>query len=131
MSAPLPRIVDFTLPFPPSVNHYYRNVRGRTLISAAGRAYRKRVGQAVFVQRAQYGFECPLRVTYLVARPDRRKRDLSNLLKAMEDAMEHALVFRDDSQIVAFSMEWSPDKYEPDTAVTVIIETLEDTANVE
>lgn len=31
--------------------------------------------------------------------PDRRVRDLSNILKALEDAMTHAGVWKDDSQI--------------------------------
>jgi crossover junction endodeoxyribonuclease RusA len=34
-----------------------------------------------------------------VTSPDRRKRDLSNLIKAMEDAMTQAGVWGDDSQI--------------------------------
>jgi crossover junction endodeoxyribonuclease RusA len=32
--------------------------------------------------------------------PDRRRRDLDNLLKAVQDALAHAGVYDDDSQIV-------------------------------
>jgi len=31
------------LPFPPSLNTYYRNVHGRTLLSAKGREYKQDV----------------------------------------------------------------------------------------
>ncbi len=32
-----------TLPYPPSINHYWRNFRGRVVISREGRAFRKNV----------------------------------------------------------------------------------------
>ncbi len=32
-----------TLPYPPSVNHYWRHYRGRTVISREGRAFRENV----------------------------------------------------------------------------------------
>jgi Holliday junction resolvase RusA-like endonuclease len=38
--------------------------------------------------------------------PNRRKRDLDNLLKAPLDAMAHAGVYDDDGQIVRLSIEW-------------------------
>ena len=34
---------EFELPWPPSVNHYYRHVGPRVLISRDGRKYRERV----------------------------------------------------------------------------------------
>ncbi len=92
------------LPFPPSLNSYYRNVStgklaGRTLISEAGRRYR----QAVYDLAARSSWprfgEERLRVTIEAWMPDRRRRDLDNVLKAVLDALTHALVWRDDSQI--------------------------------
>lgn len=35
--------MEFVLPFPPSINHYYRRVGPRTQISRQGREYRTRV----------------------------------------------------------------------------------------
>jgi Holliday junction resolvase RusA-like endonuclease len=35
--------MELQLPFPPSVNQYWRNFRGRTIISKAGRDYRAEV----------------------------------------------------------------------------------------
>lgn len=91
--------VTLTLPMPPSVNRYYRNVRGRTLISADGRRYRSLVIATVMAEHLQKRFECQLEVTIWVTPPDRRRRDIDNLLKALLDSLQHAGVFVDDSQI--------------------------------
>ena len=40
-------MIELELPYPPSVNHYYRHVGRRTLISREGRRFRDRVGQAL------------------------------------------------------------------------------------
>ena len=45
--------VALTLPVPPSVNHQYATVNGRRLISSAGRAYKAKVGQLVWLKLAQ------------------------------------------------------------------------------
>ncbi len=38
---------SFCLPFPPSMNTYWRNFRGRTVMSKAGRQFREEVIQYV------------------------------------------------------------------------------------
>lgn len=86
----------FQLPYPPSVNHYYRNVRGRTLISQEGRIYRSRVAVLATVCEPLAG---SLRLELDVHPPDRRRRDLDNALKAVLDSLQHAGVYKDDFQI--------------------------------
>ena len=89
---------EFELPWPPSINHYYRRVGFRTLISREGRRYRREVVARLAARRVR-----PMRgrpkVVVHVFPPDRRRRDLDNLQKALWDALEHAGVFLDDSQI--------------------------------
>ena len=85
----------FRLDYPPSVNHYWRHVRGKTLISKAGRAYRT---AAMGLTQAQ--FDGPVAVSLDVMFPDRRRRDLDNVCKAVLDAIGYAGIYRDDSQIV-------------------------------
>lgn len=91
-------MIEVTLPWPPTVNTYYRNVKGKTLISEDGRAYRKAVADQVLVQRVKRQ-EGSLRVLIEAYPPDRRVRDLDNLLKATLDSLTKAGVWADDSQI--------------------------------
>ena len=92
--------MELILPFPPSVNHYYRRVGPRTLISREGREYRRVICGLL----AGGGFRRPpldgrIALGMDAFPPDRRLRDLDNLLKCSQDSLAHAGVFEDDSQI--------------------------------
>lgn len=100
-------ILNITLPWPPSVNTYWRTVNGRMLISADGRAYRTAVMNQIMLQRKQMHFDGPLRLTIEAHRPDNRRRDLDNLFKATLDALAHAGVYEDDSQIKDLRIYWA------------------------
>jgi crossover junction endodeoxyribonuclease RusA len=99
--------LQITLPWPPSVNTYWRTVQGRMLISEAGRDYRKAVADQMLLQRAQKHFDGPLQLTVEAYRPDKRRRDLDNLLKATLDSLAHAGVYEDDSQIQDLRIYWA------------------------
>lgn len=101
-------MIEFTLPWPPSVNTYWRNFNGRMIISAKGREYREYVGDQIMLQGKVAQFTKPLRVVIEAWRPDKRRRDLDNLLKATLDGLAHAGVFEDDSQIVDLRIYWAP-----------------------
>jgi crossover junction endodeoxyribonuclease RusA len=100
-----PAFQILSLPFPPSVNHYWRSIgRGRVIISEAGRRYREAVRQVVAPQLQLAdggGMKKPPRLGVLLSAmpPDDRRRDLDNMLKAPLDAMKHAGAYEDDSQI--------------------------------
>ena len=51
MAEVVPALVTLELPWPPSVNHYYRRVGPRTLISREGRQYRRDVQRMVRTER--------------------------------------------------------------------------------
>ena len=92
--------MKLSLPWPPSVNHYYRRVGPRTLISREGREYRR----AICGLLAGSGNREPPRTGRIALAmdafpPDRRRRDLDNLLKSTQDSLAHAGAFEDDSQI--------------------------------
>ena len=91
------------LPFPPSVNHYYRHVvihgSARTLISAEGRHYREAVALNVATMNGRDPLQGHLEMNIEFYPPDLRRRDLDNLLKALWDAMQKAAVYKDDRQI--------------------------------
>lgn len=95
-----------TVPWPPSVNHYWRRTEqaGRMAISAKGRTFRNAVLAAFLEQygaswRARVDPDARYRLHISAAPPDRRRRDLDNVLKATLDALEHARVFHDDAQV--------------------------------
>lgn len=100
-------MIEFTLPWPPTVNSYWRTFKGRMLISEEGRAYRLRVEAQVFCQQCRKNFQGNLKVEIEAWRPDKRRRDLDNLLKATLDALAHAGVYKDDSQIVDLRIYWA------------------------
>lgn len=101
------------LPFPPSVNTYYRApnkgpLKGKHLISELGRKFKTNVYAAVVTQ---YGgipraVTADVEVNIVLYPPDRRRRDLDNYNKALFDALTHAGVWEDDSQVKRMQIEW-------------------------
>ena len=100
-------MIELTLPWPPSVNHYWRSYRGMVVISEAGRKYRAAVAEQVFLQLRGKSTIGKLKVTIEAWRPDNRRRDLDNLLKAVLDSMGHAGLYIDDSLIVDLRIYWA------------------------
>ena len=103
-------MIEITLPFPPSVNTYWRNFNGRTILSAKGREYRLAVETLLHKQNIDLKLTTKLKVEIEAYRPDNRRRDLDNLLKAPLDALGHSNVYEDDSQIVDLRIYWAEDK---------------------
>ncbi|AUX93667.1 hypothetical protein C2E15_11645 [Mixta gaviniae] len=95
------------LPFPPSVNGYWRATNKGMKISASGRCFRANAIAAVYEQLScrPKPLTCPLDVSIVLYPPDRRKRDLDNFQKALFDSLTYAGVWKDDSQIMRFSVE--------------------------
>ena len=95
----------FSLPWPPSLNTYYRHISrgklaGRTLLSERGRQYRIDSLAAIYEQNVPTGlYQNRIGITIGACPPDNRKRDLDNLLKSVLDALTHTRVIRDDSDI--------------------------------
>ena len=99
--------LEITLPWPPTVNTYYRNFNGRSIISKKGREYRVAVAEQVLIQRAAKHLDHAVKVEIKAYRPDRRRRDLDNLLKSLLDAMTHAGVMSDDELIEDLRVYWA------------------------
>ena len=97
-------MIEIELPYPPSVNHYYRRVGPRTLISREGHRFRERVLSVLAVSGLRR-FDKPLAVQVEVYPPDNRRRDIDNVQKSLFDALQHGGVYRDDSQIVRLVIE--------------------------
>ena len=99
-------IFEVTLPWPHTINTYWRHkITGRlatVYITQQGKQYRQAVNnlvlEAAMLQRYLKATG-PLRVEIEAYPPDRRKRDLDNILKSLLDSLTHAGVWEDDSQI--------------------------------
>lgn len=90
--------LEFELPWPPSVNHYYRHVGAKVLISRDGRKYRKMIVSR-FRSEGVEPFRCPVELSVELYPPDNRRRDADNSLKCLLDAFTHGGLYEDDSLI--------------------------------
>lgn len=68
------------------------------------RAYRKAVAEAVLLQARGIHLDGRLALTIIVQPPDRRRRDLDNVLKGLLDAMQHSGLIADDGNIDILSI---------------------------
>lgn len=114
------------LPYPPTVNTYWRMFKNRMIISERGRKYRVDVLEAVLKQRAVKHLEKDLKINIVVTRPDNRRRDLDNLTKALLDGLTHAGLWEDDSQIVDMHIAWSKKDGNECAEVMVEVEEIDD-----
>ena len=76
------------------------------ILSEKGRSYRRFVMEQCLLQKVDT-FTGPIKLEIVAYRPDNRKRDLDNLLKAVLDGMAKGLVYEDDSQIRDLRIRWA------------------------
>lgn len=99
-------ITQISFPYPPSVNRWTRALgRGRVVLTKEARDYKASIEERFDRMNLPVPFYTsePLAVVYEVHPPDRRRRDLSNILKVLEDSL-NGYLWTDDSQIKAFLM---------------------------
>ena len=97
-------MIFLTLPFPPSMNTYWRNFRGRTIISTAGREFKAAVADYVVEYRVPKLGDKKLRISMVLFPRDKRKIDIDNRIKSVLDALQDAGVFDDDFQVDELSI---------------------------
>ena len=115
------------LPFPPSMNTYWRNFRGRTILSPAGRKFKEDVADYVAEYRVPKLGEAKLRISMVLFPRDKRKIDIDNRIKCVLDALQDAGVFDDDFQVDELSIvRGKPIK---GGAIRVLIEEIDSTSS--
>ena len=92
-------MIELNLPYPPSINHYFSYYQGRPVLSKDARTYRHQV-RRIAIARGIKPLLAKLAVRIEIVPPDDRRRDCDNVQKAVLDALQHAGVFWDDSQVV-------------------------------
>lgn len=98
----------YTLPWPPSVNDYWKPVHSRLILTDRARDYRGAVAHAVVARerRIPMPWSGKLVVTMdLVPPDDARLHDIDNTLKALFDSLTKARVWEDDSQVKRLLMD--------------------------
>jgi crossover junction endodeoxyribonuclease RusA len=107
------KMLTLTLPYPPSINTYYRHpssgpLAGRHLISQQGRNYQRDV--AILSRRELRPPHLPahgkMAVDITLSPPDKRKRDIDNPIKPLLDALTRAGIWKDDSQVSDLHVRW-------------------------
>lgn len=97
--------LTLTLPWPPSVNTYWRHVNGKVLLSKAGRAYKANAMAAIFDDcngHVETIETKPLVVVVELFNPcGVHTWDVDNRHKAVLDALQKSAVVKNDSQFRA------------------------------
>ncbi len=119
--------VALVLPVPPSVNHQYATVRGRRLLSAAGRSYKTHVGDLVLLMLSK----CANRAALLSRLQSNRlilsirfyftsplRRDVDGGLKIAQDALCEGLGIN-DNRIIETHLYKHVDKLNPRIEVSL------------
>ncbi len=109
-------MIRYSLPYPPTVNNLFFNVRHGRVKTDAYRAWLENAGHAINVQ-GKKRICGPVSLSIGLVRPDKRKRDLSNTIKSVEDLLVSMGVIEDDSLVQKLSVQW----VSGDAPCTVII----------
>lgn len=112
--------LEIALPYPPSVNHYWRHTKAGThYISKEGKAFREQVYRICRVVNARFLDKVAIQIA--VFPPDNRRRDIDNILKALLDGLVHGKLIEDDSLIMQLHIE----KFEPRKDGLVVVKIKE------
>lgn len=87
-----------TIPYPPSVNTYWGFRGHRRFLTPKANQFKSAVAQIVSQQQINFGNQ-RLEISITLYPPDRRIRDIDNVVKSTFDALVQASAFVDDSCI--------------------------------
>ena len=91
------KTIRLDLPYPPSVNTYWRSNGKRRYISPAGVKFTEEVSLIVKMQKPKTFADKQVAISVMIHPRSKRKFDLDNTLKAILDALMNAGMYDDDS----------------------------------
>lgn len=103
------QILTVTLPYPPSANRMWRHVGKKVLRSAEYEQWRRTSSAIIRMETRGKSLEGPYAMTVHVGRPDRRRRDIDNLVKPVGDVMVLAGAVEDDCNCQRVEAAWAAD----------------------
>ncbi len=98
---------SLVLPYPPSANNCWRTVKSSGVMykTKEGKQYALQVKDIVIATREDLmGYEGPVFSAIELFPPDRRKRDVDNVVKPLFDAIEGSGLIVNDNQIKGYSI---------------------------
>lgn len=111
-------MIRIVLPYPPSVNRLWRTTKtGGMYSSKEYKDWAKHCEWAIAAQVKGKGIAGEYTLEVVAVKPDKRRRDLGNLEKAISDILQTAGVIEDDYLCQKITMEWA--KKGPECLITV------------
>lgn len=100
-------MIELDLPYPPTTNNLYRSLPGRGRVKTERyKTWLRAAGNEVLAQK-QKPIKGKVVLAILLGRPDNRRRDISNTIKAIEDLLvEHRLI-EDDCHVEQLVVAWA------------------------
>jgi crossover junction endodeoxyribonuclease RusA len=102
-------MITITLPWPVTINHYWGRKGNRTFILPRGLLFRKQTALECIPYVKSELYDKRLSLFICAFPPDKRLRDLDNVLKILMDSLQHAEVYKNDYQIDSIYIKRMPD----------------------
>lgn len=100
--------LSFELPLPPSANALTYNTKFGRRKTAKYSAWIEEAGYALNRQRGAWKCTGPWSLEIMAVKPNNRRRDIDNLIKATADLLVRHGVVSDDSEMRSVSARWVP-----------------------
>jgi crossover junction endodeoxyribonuclease RusA len=103
-------MIELSIPFPPSVNRLWRATKtGKVYRSKEYVDWTKEALWEIKEQAKRRRISGQYKLTIEAVRPDKRKRDIGNLEKAINDALVHSGIVDDDHLCEWIVAKWVPE----------------------
>ncbi len=97
--------VELTLPYPPSANRLWTRTSKGMRKTDTYSAWLKVAGYMALAQK-QPAVIGPYKMSIQAMRPDRRRRDIDNIIKSVSDLLQSVGVIEDDCDCEMVSARW-------------------------
>lgn len=96
------------VPYPPSANRMWRYIRKRPILSKEYRDWKER-SLFLVLQQDHEKIQEPetVSIDMAVTPPDKRRRDIDNVIKPVLDLLETAEILENDSMVHRLNVYWS------------------------
>ena len=98
-------MITLEIAYPPSANRIWRKYKGRIVRDPVYVQWLDTEGWKIISQK-QGGIAGPYKLTVEAVKPDRRRRDLDNILKPLSDLLKSVGTIDDDSEAEEINLKW-------------------------